>query len=92
MSKANYTAAAPLLSKGVTVTKYKTDHPKRPEPEPVEDTEPTAEQVKAVYQSLLTMEARGVGYSGVARETRDKLHWVKRIHSEMQSAFEAAHA
>lgn len=91
MSKAKYIAAAPLLSKGVTVTRFKTDHPKVPEPEPVEDTEPTAAQVKAVYKALLTMEERGVGHSGVARETRVKIHWVKRIHDEMLGAFGPAH-
>jgi hypothetical protein len=81
-----YTDAAPLLSKAVGVTKFRSDNPE-PSGKPVEDNkQPTQAKVKAVYESLLTMEARGVGYAGVRRETRVSLYWVRRIHDEMRAA------
>ena len=81
-----YTDAAPLLSKGVTVTKFKADNPKPVAPVPVPDEEPTKAKVTEVYNLLLTLEAQGIGYSGVARMTKVSKRWVKQIHAEMSKA------
>ncbi len=81
-----YTDAAPLLSKGVGVTKFKADNPKPVVSEPEADVEPTKAQVTAVYNALLTMESQGIGYSGVVRLTSVSKRYVKQIHAEMSRA------
>ena len=81
-----YTDAAPMLSTAVGVTKFKADHPRPPIVAPVEDSPPSKVAVTAIYTALLTMEAQGIGYSGVARMTGVSVSWVRAIHAEMGAA------
>lgn len=81
-----YKDVAPDLSKAVTLTKFKEDHPKPVPPDPVSDEKPTKKKVVAVYNALLTMEQTGIGYAGVRRLTGVSLRWIKRVHKQMIAA------
>lgn len=80
-----YTNAAPLLSKSVTVTKFKADHPVPVAVEPVPDVEPVKAKVTEVYNLLLNLEANN-GYRSIARMTKVPLRYVKQLHAEMLAA------
>ena len=84
MSK--YSDECPLLAKGVTLSKFKADNPQPVEPAIVDDSEPTKAKVTAVYNALLNLERTGIGYSGVARLCKVRVHWVRRIHRQMKRA------
>ena len=81
-----YSDECPLLAKGVTLTRFKLDHPQPVEPDPVDDSEPVKARVQAVYNALLTMERTGIGYSGVARLCKVSPRWVKKIDRQMKRA------
>ncbi len=84
MSK--YSDECPLLAKGVTLTKFKSDNPQPTEPAIVDDSEPVKAKVTAIYNALLTMERTGIGYSGVARMCKVQVHWVRKIDRQMKRA------
>ena len=81
-----YTDAAPLLSTAVGVTVFKSDNPAPVAVEPVPEVPPTKAQVTATYTALKALEASGIGYSGVARQTGVSKRLVKQIHAEMAAA------
>lgn len=81
-----YSESCPLLAKGITLTKFKLDNPQPVEPEVVEDVEPVKARVQAVYNALLNLERSGIGYSGIARLCKVRVHWVRRIHRQMKRA------
>jgi hypothetical protein len=78
-----YTDAAPNLSKAITVTKFREDNPQPTVVDSTPPPKPTISKIRLVYNALLTMEERGIGYRGVAKQTGVSLDWVKRIHREM---------
>ena len=81
-----YTDACPLLSKGVTLAKFKTDNPQPVEPGIVNDNEPGKAKVTAIYNALLSMEQGNLGYSGIARLCRVRRRWVVKVHRQMKRA------
>ena len=85
-----YTDAAPLLSKGVTVTKFKADYPVTVPVEPVPDVEPSKAKVTEVYNLLRNLEQSN-GYHSIARMTKVKVRYVKQIHKEMLAATNVVH-
>jgi hypothetical protein len=81
-----YTDECQLLAKGVTVTRFKADHPKPIDPVAVDDSEPTKAKVTAVYNALMTMGTTGIGYKNIARLCKVSEPWVKKIHRQMKRA------
>ncbi len=81
----DYSDAAPLLSKGVSATKFKGDHPKAEPVQPKPDVEPGKAKVAEVYNLLRDLEGNN-GYRGIARKAKVKLRYVKQIHAEMLAA------
>ena len=87
----DYTEAAPLLSKAIGVTKFKTDHPEPVAVAPVVDKAPTITKTIAVYDALLNLEGNN-GYRGIRRMTGVSVRWIKVIHAEMLAAKGAVYA